>query len=115
MKELTLGTSLFSLLLLLLLPLSIHYADATPTQKIITLSLENNLQIFVIETYDYQRKVTITIDDDTLHAIKEKFTSDTFMFTYQVSKYGNDDYYIELEPPLKPGKKFEVKFVSNVT
>jgi len=114
MKGFALGASLFSLLLLLL-PLSIYYADAAATQKIITVSLGNNLQIFVVETYDYQKGVTIAIDDDTLDFIKERFTSDTFKFTYQVSKYGSDDYYIELEPSLKPGKKFEVKFVSNAT
>jgi len=114
MKGFALGASLFSLLLLLL-PLSIYYADAAATQKIITVSLGNNLQIFVVETYDYQKGVTIAVDDDTLDFIKERFTSDTFEFTYQVSKYGNDDYYVELEPSLKPGKKFEVKFVSNAT
>jgi hypothetical protein len=95
-------------LLLFVLP----YADGYLATRIVTVSLEGNIQTFTVNAYDFEKRVKISVDNATLAVVLDKFRSDTFTFSYKVSKYGDDNNYVQLEPEVKPGKRFEVKFVS---
>jgi hypothetical protein len=93
---------------LLLLP----YAEGYLATRIVTVSLEGNIQTFTVNAFDFEKRVRISVDNATLALVLEKFRSDNFTFSYKVSKYGDDSNYVQLEPDVKPGKRFEVKFVS---
>ncbi len=95
----------------ILLLVTAQSADAAKTQRTITIKIQNEQTKFTINTYDFERKVSIDVNDALLKKIVKTFGTDTFVFYNQVSKKQNGQDSISITPKVQVGQKLQIKFV----
>lgn len=86
-------------------------ADAAKTQRTITIKIQTEQTKFTINTYDFERKVSIDVNDALLKKIVKTFGTDTFVFYSQVSKKQNGQDFVSITPKVQIGQKLQVKFI----
>ncbi len=99
--------AIFSALLLV----TAQNADAAKTQRTITIKIQNEQTKLTINTYDFERKISVDVNNALLQKIKKAFGSDTFVFYSQVSKKQSGQDYISISPKVQIGQKLQIKFI----
>ncbi len=102
--------TIFAVVSMLLL-FTAQTADAAKTQRTITIKIQNEQTKLTINTYDFERKVSIDVNDALLKKIVKAFGTDTFVFYNQVSKKQNGQDYISITPKVQIGQKLQIKFI----
>ena len=112
-SELNAGMKLLAILaaLSILLLVTAQSADAAKTQRTITIKIDSGQTKFTINTYDFERKVSIDVNDALLKKIVKTFGTDTFVFYSQVSKKQNGQNFVSISPKIQIGQKLQVKFI----
>lgn len=95
--------------------LSGQTAYAAPTERTITVNINGKESIVKIETYDFQRAISVGVSDTLLNAIVSSFGRDTFVFYNTLSKHVSGDASITIAPSINVGQKLEVQFRATMT
>jgi hypothetical protein len=104
----------------LLLPLAIlaitmlflaQSANAALTERTVTVKIAKEDSVFKIRTYDFERKISIDVNDDLLKKIVKAFGTNTFHFYNKVSKKQSGDASITIAPKIQVGQRLQVKFI----
>jgi hypothetical protein len=95
--------------------LAAQSAYAAPTERTLTINIDGKESVVKIETYDFQRAISVGISDTLLNAIMSSFGRDTFVFYNTLSKHVSGDASITIAPTINVGQKLEVQFRATMT
>lgn len=85
-------------------------ASASITERALKLTLEGKEFVIPLSAYDFERTISITVDEIFLKQIVSKFATDSFVFYNQVSQHTVRDASIKIEP--KVARLLEVRFIA---